>query len=102
MKTTRRSALAMLGLAAAGSSAEAVEAFGEVGDLVGKGASGYRFGNAHRDRMANALERLAADIRDGGSLVQKAALVTKSEPDEFVVHTLTVDFVMKVDMDAGS
>lgn len=93
-KFSRRSAVALLGIAAVGTGAESVEALGATSDDKLKG---YKFGgqSATPTMVANALERLAADIRAGGSLVMESELRTKMNPEDFITHQFSVTFAVK-------
>lgn len=97
MKTvTRRSALELLGLGTAMSSAVAVEALGQVAK---PGMAGFKFGsNTNPQTVASALERLAASIRRQESIVMTSSLLTTIAPDEYLTHRLSIDFVLPDDV----
>lgn len=84
----------MLGLASA-SGVVAEEISTPIKGANGK-PSGHSFG-ASNARVAKALRNLAADIEAGGSDVLDLTVVAKITPDDFLTHTLTVNFITKAD-----
>lgn len=103
MTVSRRSALSMLGLGAVATVAP--EDFSNevgVGTKLSFGVAGNHAGNgeraaAARARMTAALRRLADDIAAGGSLVQEMKLSSVVKPEDFLTHTLSIDFVLLED-----
>ena len=93
-KTTRRTALAMLGLPAA--AAMTTEAMAKSAHLTG----GYQFG-ADRDRTSQALRRLADDIDAGGTHITEMTLTSTLSVRDFLAHELTLTFHMRQPDEAG-
>jgi hypothetical protein len=97
--TTRRTALAILGLAPASALAgEDLSAKLDNGGAKLDGIqrpnsyTGFRFGIG--DKTSAALRRLADDIDAHGSLVQAMNLNSKASHEDFLLHTLTIEFVV--------
>lgn len=96
MTVSRRTALSMLGLGAAG--AATVEDI-SAPVMPGGKPSGYHFG-ASSDRIIAALRRLADDIESGGSHVTDLTVSSKVTNEDFLLHTLAVCFAMKTEPSA--
>lgn len=103
MTVSRRSALSVLGLASV--AAIAPEDFS---NKIGGGETNVDFGvagiwnsesaertAANLAKMTAALRRLADDIDAGGTLVQGMKLTSEVKPDDFLFHTLSIDFVLR-------
>jgi len=90
--TSRRSALAMLGIVPAAGSALAIENFITDPEYPGEFRSGA---GAHQvDRFAKALENLAAELRAGHLSITSLALAAKVEANDVVdQHELVVKFL---------
>lgn len=83
----RRTVLSMLGLAPA-----TVAVAGE--DLAKplNGSFSCKFGI--NQLFSQALRRMADDIDAGGTLLQSGGLNSEASVDEFLLHTLTIKFVL--------
>jgi hypothetical protein len=92
-KVTRRTAVAMLGLAGASGAAIAAEDIAKPLMSIGDKESGYHFGASH-ERIVKALRRLADDIEGGGSHAQSLLLTSKLSNEDFLTHTLSIEFAM--------
>ena len=57
------------------------------------GGEGFRFG-IDQNRTVAALRRLADDIEARGTLLQSMILSSKVGLEDFLVHTLTIEFVL--------
>jgi hypothetical protein len=103
---SRRTALSMLGLGATVAvvpedfSAKAnaygpdkAYSFGVAGQHVGGGRSA----EVTRARMTAALRRLADDIDAGGTHVQSMRLTSDVQIEDFLKHTLQVEFSLRED-----
>lgn len=80
----------MLGIGAAG--AATVEAIATPVRGIAKD-SGYHFG-AGNERVVAALRNLAADIESGGSHTMGLTVLSKVSPEDFLTHTLSIEFAM--------
>lgn len=99
MAVSRRNALTMLGLGATG--AIPAEDLAKQLSSIGKSSSGYHFG-ANAARISTALRNLADDIEKGGSHAQQLTFESKFGVEDFLIHTLSIQFAMQVDDDATS
>lgn len=84
----------MLGLGATG--AIPAEDLAKELSTIGKSSSGYHFGT-NKARIATALRNLADDIESGGSHAQELTFVSKFGLEDFLIHTLSIQFAMRVD-----
>lgn len=87
--TTRRNVLTILGLAGVATPAIATD------DLVRTEMDGgpfaYRLGAYDPERMAVALERLAAEVRNKTVNIARFHIASEIKTDEWLKQTLTVD-----------
>jgi hypothetical protein len=109
MSVSRRTALSVLGLGAVAALPEdfsnktvgvgsAEMSFGIAGTHMHDGSlEGFQRAAAARSRMSDALRRLADDVDAGGTLVQEMKLSSSVKPDDFLVHSLAIDFVLRED-----
>lgn len=93
--TTRRNVLSMLGLATVSTAALTTD------DIVKNDmGNGYRLSNLHQERVATALERLAAEVRaysvqkGTGVNVSRFEVTSVAGPFEFLQQRLIIDLEM--------
>jgi hypothetical protein len=91
MEATRRTAIAMLGLAA---TPVGGESFANPLPGASKNPSGFSFAIAKREDFASALRALADDIEKGGTYPQSVELRSRASIEDFMEHTLTIKFAM--------
>lgn len=88
--TTRRNILALLGLSASTVSAA---------DFAQPMGTPHERGQIHfggdRGRAAAALRALADHLEADGVYVQKLSVHSTAAPEDFVTHTLTIDFAAR-------
>ena len=88
----RRAALAVLGIAAPGSAAAAIEGLGSASDHEPK--CNVNFAIPSKTIIVDALRALADEIEAERAGVTASSLVTEIKPEEFVVHKLSIDFFL--------
>ena len=84
-EATRRTALAVLGLAATPITTEAMSKVS---------VPGYLF-SGDTEAIARALRSLADDFDSGGSLPTKLVLTSAMEKESFLEHELKISFVVR-------
>jgi hypothetical protein len=90
-KATRRTALSMLGLAPV--SAFAAEDISNVLYASDGTPTGFHFSVG--PNSAPALRRLAAEMEAGNVFAQEIILTSKVTNDDFLMHTLSIQFCAK-------
>jgi hypothetical protein len=60
------------------------------------GVAGSRIGQGNKGRIIGALRRLADDMEAGGTHVIGMRLATEAKPEDFLKHTLSIDFALDV------
>lgn len=98
MSTTRRTALQMLGLTAVATPI-ATEA---VARLCESSKIGFGSGADTLKHMIRGLRALADDIEAGRSHAIEMRVSSVFNSDEFLVHTLQVDFAMELEEKASA
>lgn len=91
MSISRRNALSMLGIGTG--AIVSGEALSKSLHPSGSPGEGFRFG-VDQNRTAAALRRLADDIEARGTLLQSMILSSKVGLEDFLAHTLTIEFVL--------
>jgi hypothetical protein len=93
MTASRRNVLTMLGLAAASTPALATDDMART-EFDGPGPMGFRQQCYDPERMATALERLAAEVRKGyknGVNIARFNISSELVGDAWLTQTLTID-----------
>lgn len=101
MSVSRRSALSVLGLGAAATIAPedfSRQVVGPKGYHFGVGNDPRDLSGKRRETITAALRRLADDIDAGGSFVHGMKLVSEAKHEDFLIHSLQIEFVLIADV----